>query len=158
MSNRSFRNPHLYANLVDWAGVKDEKVSNFPRDVWDAEGLQLEEGWYVEGLTEAQKRRADKMQREQELAKQQGGGIVKRRIEFSSGSGTTTAKSGQYGHSNSSNSYLSWSGSAGAAAVAPGRFQPYGSSGGGGAGGGSAREYSRERGHHGGSGKAGRWG
>lgn len=34
MSNKSFRNPHLYAKLVEFVDV-NEKGTNFPKDVWD---------------------------------------------------------------------------------------------------------------------------
>ncbi|KAJ2919062.1 hypothetical protein MD484_g1333, partial [Candolleomyces efflorescens] len=142
MSNRSFRNPHLYATLVDWAGVKNEKVSNFPTDIWDAEGLHLEEGWFVEGLTEAQKRRADKIQREQEQSKALGGGMGKRKIEFAS------AAAAAGGGVNKGNNFYSHSNTSSGSVAAPARFQPYGSSG--------SREYSR--GSHGASGKPTRWG
>ena len=49
MSNRSFRNPHLYAQLVDFVDV-DESTTNFPKDVWDP--WDLEEEWYAENLSE----------------------------------------------------------------------------------------------------------
>ncbi|KAG6900065.1 hypothetical protein C0995_004387 [Termitomyces sp. Mi166 len=46
MSNRSFRNPHLYAKLVEFVDV-DERVTNFERGVWDPEAVREggEEGW-----------------------------------------------------------------------------------------------------------------
>ncbi|KIK61694.1 hypothetical protein GYMLUDRAFT_58749 [Collybiopsis luxurians FD-317 M1] len=34
MSNRSFRNPHLYAQLVDFINI-DERSTNFPKTIWD---------------------------------------------------------------------------------------------------------------------------
>jgi hypothetical protein len=51
MSDRSFRNPHINANLVDWEGVKGEKATNFLNDLWNPKGRL--EGWYVEGSNEA---------------------------------------------------------------------------------------------------------
>ena len=39
MSNRSFRNPHLYAKMVEFVDV-DERSTNFPSDVWDPFDLQ----------------------------------------------------------------------------------------------------------------------
>lgn len=39
MSNRSFRNPHLYAKLVEFVDV-DERVTNFPKDLWDPGDVQ----------------------------------------------------------------------------------------------------------------------
>ncbi|KAF5375731.1 hypothetical protein D9615_009403 [Tricholomella constricta] len=47
MSNRSFRNPHLYTKLVEFVDV-DERTSNFPRHVWDPEDLRPE--WYAERI------------------------------------------------------------------------------------------------------------
>ena len=47
MSNRSFRNPHLYTKLVEFIDV-DERVTNFPRDVWDPEDVHEE--WYAERI------------------------------------------------------------------------------------------------------------
>ena len=49
MMNRSFRNPHLYAKLVEFADV-DEKATNFPRDVWDPNDMREE--WFAEGIGE----------------------------------------------------------------------------------------------------------
>jgi hypothetical protein len=43
MSNRSFRNPHLYAKLVEFVDV-DERTSNFPRDIWDPQDVREE--WF----------------------------------------------------------------------------------------------------------------
>ncbi|PPQ86674.1 hypothetical protein CVT25_006749 [Psilocybe cyanescens] len=41
MSNRSFRNPHLYTQLVDWVDV-DERTTNFPKDIWDPNDVKPE--------------------------------------------------------------------------------------------------------------------
>ncbi|KAL0573930.1 hypothetical protein V5O48_008027 [Marasmius crinis-equi] len=50
MSNRSFRNPHLYAQLVEFVDV-DERTTNFPKELWDpyqiAEGKH---GWDAEKI------------------------------------------------------------------------------------------------------------
>lgn len=54
MMNRSFRNPHLYAKLVEFADV-DEKATNFPRDVWDP--TDMREEWYADKIAEAQRTR-----------------------------------------------------------------------------------------------------
>ncbi|KAF6748093.1 HCNGP-like protein-domain-containing protein [Ephemerocybe angulata] len=78
MSNRSFRNPHLYANLVDWANV-DEKVTNFPQDIWNPHDLDPE--WYADRITEAQKRRAEK---------ERGSAGKRSHIDFTSGQGNAT--------------------------------------------------------------------
>ena len=47
MSNRSFRNPHLYAKLVEFADV-DERTTNFPREIWDPHDVQ--EDWFADKI------------------------------------------------------------------------------------------------------------
>ncbi|KAG6808852.1 hypothetical protein H0H92_002569, partial [Tricholoma furcatifolium] len=47
MSNRSFRNPHLYAQLVEFIDV-DERTTNFPRDIWDPSDVQPD--WYADRI------------------------------------------------------------------------------------------------------------
>jgi hypothetical protein len=48
MSNKSFRNPHLYAKLVEFVDV-DESGTNYPKDVWDARaGLKGE--WFADAI------------------------------------------------------------------------------------------------------------
>lgn len=47
MSNRSFRNPHLYAKLVEFVDV-DERTSNFPKEIWDP--YDVKEEWYAEKI------------------------------------------------------------------------------------------------------------
>ncbi|KAG6844738.1 hypothetical protein H0H87_004070 [Tephrocybe sp. NHM501043] len=47
MSNRSFRNPHLYAKLVEFVAV-DERVTNFPRNVWVPDDFQPD--WYADRI------------------------------------------------------------------------------------------------------------
>lgn len=47
MSNRSFRNPHLYAKLVEFVDV-DERTTNFPRDIWDPD--EVKEEWYADKI------------------------------------------------------------------------------------------------------------
>ena len=49
MSNRSFRNPHLYAKLVEFVNV-DECVTNFPKDIWDPR--DVEDEWYADRIGE----------------------------------------------------------------------------------------------------------
>ncbi|KAF8518387.1 HCNGP-like protein-domain-containing protein [Hysterangium stoloniferum] len=51
MSNRSFRNPHLYAKLVEFVDV-DEKCSNMPKGCWDMDEL---DGWDAKKIATAQK-------------------------------------------------------------------------------------------------------
>ena len=47
MSNRSFRNPHLYAKLVEFVDV-DERTTNFPLDIWNPEDVQDE--WFADRI------------------------------------------------------------------------------------------------------------
>ena len=47
MSNRSFRNPHLYAKLVEFVDV-DERTTNFPKDIWDPHDVQ--EDWFADRI------------------------------------------------------------------------------------------------------------
>ncbi|KAG6852662.1 hypothetical protein C0991_010116, partial [Blastosporella zonata] len=47
MSNRSFRNPHLYTKLVEFVDV-DERVTNFPRDIWIPDDFQPD--WYADQI------------------------------------------------------------------------------------------------------------
>ncbi|KAF5387343.1 hypothetical protein D9757_005814 [Collybiopsis confluens] len=42
MSNRSFRNPHLYAQLVEFVDI-DERTTNFPKSVWDPDLVRYSE-------------------------------------------------------------------------------------------------------------------
>lgn len=47
MSNRSFRNPHLYAKLVEFVDV-DERTTNFPKDIWDPDDVKAE--WFADRI------------------------------------------------------------------------------------------------------------
>lgn len=47
MSNRSFRNPHLYTKLVEFVDV-DERTSNFPKDLWDPHNVKEE--WFADRI------------------------------------------------------------------------------------------------------------
>ena len=47
MANRAFRNPHLYAKLVEFVDV-DERTSNFPAHVWDP--LDVREEWFADRI------------------------------------------------------------------------------------------------------------
>jgi hypothetical protein len=47
MANRSFRNPHLYAKLVEFVDV-DESATNFPKDLWDP--WDVKEEWYADKI------------------------------------------------------------------------------------------------------------
>jgi len=52
MSNRSFRNPHLYAKLVEFVDV-DESATNFPKDMWDPTDVNDE--WFFDRIAEEQR-------------------------------------------------------------------------------------------------------
>ncbi|THH17476.1 hypothetical protein EW146_g3345 [Bondarzewia mesenterica] len=56
MSNRAFRNPHLYAKLVEFVDV-DERTTNFPKDVWDPDDVH--ESWFADKIAEIQKKRSE---------------------------------------------------------------------------------------------------
>jgi hypothetical protein len=47
MSNKAFRNPHLYAKLVEFVDV-DENSTNFPREAWDP--FQVQSDWFAEAI------------------------------------------------------------------------------------------------------------
>uniref|UniRef100_A0A8H7XZC9 Uncharacterized protein n=1 Tax=Psilocybe cubensis TaxID=181762 RepID=A0A8H7XZC9_PSICU len=74
MSNRSFRNPHLYTQLVDWVDV-DERTTNFPKDIWDPNDVKPE--WFASQIADAQKERSEKQAAAQAPGKRS-------HIEFSS--------------------------------------------------------------------------
>lgn len=59
MSNRSFRNPHLYAKLVEFVDV-DERTTNFPKDIWDP--LDVRDEWFADRIAEFQKARSEQQQ------------------------------------------------------------------------------------------------
>ncbi|KAG2154135.1 HCNGP-like protein-domain-containing protein [Suillus bovinus] len=56
MSNRSFRNPHLYAKLVEFVDV-DERTTNFPKDMWDPDDMRSE--WFANSIAALQKARSE---------------------------------------------------------------------------------------------------
>ncbi|KAI0764499.1 HCNGP-like protein-domain-containing protein [Trametes elegans] len=66
MANRAFRNPHLYAKLVEFVDV-DERTTNFPTDVWDP--LDVKDEWYADRIAEAQKVRSEATAASQSSAK-----------------------------------------------------------------------------------------
>ncbi|KAJ4473581.1 HCNGP-domain-containing protein [Lentinula aciculospora] len=57
MSNRSFRNPHLYAQLVDFVNI-DERATNFPKGIWDPDHVRDGE-WDAEKIAKYQKMRSE---------------------------------------------------------------------------------------------------
>jgi len=106
MSNRSFRNPHLYARMVDFIDV-DERTTNFPKEIWDPDGVQ--EDWFADSIAEVQKVRYEQEGRTQSSGK-------RTQIDFTSSS---TSKNRNNDRSSGPNS--------GAPLGKKSRFQPYGS-------------------------------
>jgi hypothetical protein len=47
MSNRSFRNPNLYAKLVEFVDI-DERATNFPKEIWDPNDVKEE--WFADKI------------------------------------------------------------------------------------------------------------
>ncbi|KAF8492118.1 hypothetical protein JB92DRAFT_1245433 [Gautieria morchelliformis] len=82
MSNRTFRNPHLYAKLVEFVDV-DEKSTNIPKGCWDMGDL---DGWNAEKIALAQKTRSE----EQAAAQSPG---KRNQIAFTSSSTRTSQAS-----------------------------------------------------------------
>jgi len=81
MGSRAFRNPHLYAKLVEFVDV-DERTTNFPPALWDPSAVDA--SWYADALAENQKSRA-----EQQAATQAAG----KRSQIAFTSGSTSSKS-----------------------------------------------------------------
>ncbi|KAK7060937.1 hypothetical protein VNI00_000670 [Paramarasmius palmivorus] len=66
MSNRSFRNPHLYAKLVEFVDV-DERTTNFPKEMWDPYAkCSGPSGWDAEKIAAYQKSRSEQQSKEKE--------------------------------------------------------------------------------------------
>jgi len=66
MSNRSFRNPHLYAKLVEFVDV-DERTTNFPLDIWNPDDVKDE--WFADRIAERQKARSEQQAAAQNSSK-----------------------------------------------------------------------------------------
>jgi hypothetical protein len=47
MSSRAFRNPHMYAKLVEFVAA-DERATNFSKETWDPE--DMEDGWFADRI------------------------------------------------------------------------------------------------------------
>ena len=47
MSNRSFRNPHLYTKLVEFVDV-NERSTNFPKTIWDPNDVKAD--WFADQI------------------------------------------------------------------------------------------------------------
>ncbi|PVF92791.1 HCNGP-domain-containing protein [Serendipita vermifera] len=76
MSNKAFRNPHIYAKLVEFVDI-NESTTNYPRLVWDPEGMPKD--WLSESIAEAQKRKYEELQASQAAGQ-------RKRIDFVSSS------------------------------------------------------------------------
>ncbi|CAL1699790.1 unnamed protein product [Somion occarium] len=82
MSNRSFRNPHLYAKLVEFVDV-DERTTNFPKALWDP--WDVNEEWFADQIAEYQRSRAE----QQAITQAQSAG-KRSHLDFTSGSSSAT--------------------------------------------------------------------
>ncbi|KAK1227185.1 hypothetical protein PQX77_009819 [Marasmius sp. AFHP31] len=79
MSNRSFRNPHLYAKLVEFVDV-DERETNFPKELWDPyQIVEGKHGWDAEKIAAHQKARSEQQAQTQTFGKRS-------QLEFTSAS------------------------------------------------------------------------
>ncbi|KAF8623195.1 hypothetical protein AX17_007518 [Amanita inopinata Kibby_2008] len=83
MSNRSFRNPHLYTKLVEFVDI-DERTTNFPRGVWDPSELVKRPEWFAEQIAEQQKKRYEQQTASQSSASKRS------HIDFTSTSTSTS--------------------------------------------------------------------
>ncbi|EJC98169.1 HCNGP-domain-containing protein [Fomitiporia mediterranea MF3/22] len=119
MSNRSFRNPHLYAQLVNFVDV-DECTTNFPPDIWDP--TDVKEEWYAERIAEEQKKSEEKQAANQTPGKRS-------RIDFTSSTSSSSRQASNYaknGGGVTGNKYLS-SAADSARPNRQSRFAPYSS-------------------------------
>ncbi|KAF9456006.1 HCNGP-like protein-domain-containing protein [Collybia nuda] len=66
MANRSFRNPHLYAKLVEFVDV-DERTTNFPRHIWNPDDIKPE--WFADRIADLQKIRSEQQAAAQSSSK-----------------------------------------------------------------------------------------
>jgi len=97
MSNRSFRNPHLYAKLVEFVDV-DERTTNFPKEIWDPHDVQ--EDWFADKIVADQKARSEQQESGQSSNK-------RARIEFASSTSSVPQRaSGTGTRSDANNPYL----------------------------------------------------
>ncbi|KAG6908429.1 hypothetical protein DXG01_004654 [Tephrocybe rancida] len=66
MSNRSFRNPHLYTKLVEFVDV-DERATNFPRHIWVPDDFQPD--WFADRIADYQRSHSDQAAASQSAGK-----------------------------------------------------------------------------------------
>ncbi|KAI0051344.1 hypothetical protein FA95DRAFT_1554694 [Auriscalpium vulgare] len=81
MSNRSFRNPHLYAKLVEFVDV-DERATNFNKAVWDPMDVRGE--WFADELAVHQKTRSEQ---------QEGAPTKRAKIDFAAAAAPSSSSS-----------------------------------------------------------------
>jgi len=66
MSSHAFRNPHIYAKLVEFVDV-DETATNFPANLWNPLDIQPE--WYADKIAAHQKEHAEQVSTAQAAGK-----------------------------------------------------------------------------------------
>ncbi|KAG7093927.1 hypothetical protein E1B28_007562 [Marasmius oreades] len=85
MSNRSFRNPHLYTKLVEFVDV-DERTTNFPKEIWNPyQVVDGPNGWDAEKIAAYQKSRSEQQAQAQSSGK-------RTHVDFTSSSHHISAK------------------------------------------------------------------
>lgn len=150
MSNRSFRNPHLYAKLVEFVDV-DETVSNFVTTrstdstadgrpfvpTWDAEDEgDLKDDWFADSIAAYQKSRSE----QQEAAK--AAGSQRSKIDFTTSSRPPPPPPPPAGPRGSgANPYFQGNSAGGVNPYVAGQSQTRGASHGGALGGGRRSRY-----------------
>ncbi|KAJ7665891.1 HCNGP-like protein-domain-containing protein [Mycena polygramma] len=87
MGSRAFRNPHLYAKLVEFVAV-DERATNFPPTLWDPTAVDA--AWYADALgTSAFVPPSKRSRAEQQSAAQAAG--KRSQIAFTGSSASSTS-------------------------------------------------------------------
>ncbi|KAJ7077722.1 HCNGP-like protein-domain-containing protein [Mycena crocata] len=119
MANRAFRNPHLYAKLVEFVDV-DERATNFPETLWDP--ADLDPSWFADRIAEHQKSRADQQAAAQAGRRGQIAFTSASKPDLSSSSSKTKERPKDRDRESGSKSRDKGGSS---------RFKPYGSGGGG---------------------------
>jgi len=69
MSSHAFRNPHIYAKLVNFVEV-DETGTSFPPHLWNP--LDIQPMWYADKIAEQQKEHAEQVSAAQASGKRSG--------------------------------------------------------------------------------------
>ncbi|KAG8784095.1 hypothetical protein FRC20_004572 [Serendipita sp. 405] len=76
MTNKAFKNPHLYAKLVEFVNV-EESTTNYPSHIWDP--FQVRKEWFSDTIADTQKQKYEQTQASQVSGK-------RTKIDFVSGS------------------------------------------------------------------------